>query len=542
MQFVLALGASVAFTGAAEAKAPSIWVQCDGYPKPAASGVKLLRGLAAVGTLGLSGLPETFNPEGRETGEAGVTACQSALAELGGSDNWLRRVTLQQGLAIHELEAKKPAEALAAVDAAVAAAGENSANLYFKRSTGVSLDILRGIALLQLGRSDEGLASVRRAAEARPWSARVKIVALSMLGIDPIVEPIEFTLAEELSRLDPSSVAVPANIYLRGGRYADAWRLYKAHRTAGAEGSDADQPGDQPFKIPVIKVKSDFSDDLLAAFAAARAGDRKAADQILEQAISEAKESGTNLAKFRSETSPEQIETHQRSFLGNIERWRGMVDAAGLLAAGDAAGAQAKLMDGKEWPASPLLADLAADIRAKLPAGERKGLVAIDPAELRAKMGDNRKERLTRLVGLDLFDILPQPETESRLNGFSKQIGFGLKGTGFKSKMLPNGLTRIEFSGTVSSPLAVEEMTMLRAAQLAADAGHKGFKVEKRSDFSRYQQMTRYGIPEGPKTLVGFMTRIEVRFADDLSDPAVVNASALSAALSPIYIRPKSAR
>lgn len=533
-RIALALSASVAFAGAAEAKGPSIWVQCDGYPKPTASGVKLLRGLAALGTLGLTGLPETFNPEGRAHGEAGVAACTAALADSAASGNWLRRVTLGQGLAIHQLEAKKPEAALAAIDAALAAAGENRSNPYFARSSGVSLDILRGIALLQLGRAEEGLASVRRAAEARPWSARVKIVALGMLGLDPAVEPVEFTLAEELRRLDPSSAKVPASMYLRGGRYAEAWRLYKAQMAMGTEAGETISDSG----LPVRQLKSDFTDQLLAAFAAARAGEGAAANEIMEGALKEARASAAILAKFRGEVAGPQLAEHEKALTAGIERWRGAVDAAALLAAGDAAGAQAKLIAGTEWPASPLLGDLAADIRARLPADQRKGLVAIEPAELRAKLGDNREAALARMVGMDLFEILPQPEDENRLNGFSKQIGFGLKGTGFKSKKLPSGLTRIEFVGTVSSPMAVEEMTMLRAARLATEAGHKGFKVEKRSDYSRYSQMTYNGTPVGKKTLAGYMTQVEVRFVDDLADPSAVDAAALAAALGPIYIRP----
>lgn len=538
-QVALAMGMSFAWTGAAQAKGPSIWVQCDGYPKPTASGVKILRGLAAIGTLGLSGLPEQFNPEGRAEGAAGVTACTAALAELGTSENWLRRVTLQQGLAIHNLEAKQPAAALAAVDAALAAAGEDRENPFFKRSTAVSLDILRGIALLQLGRADEGLASVRRAAEARPWSARVKTLALSMLSIDPVVEPVEFALAEDLRRLDPSTANVPAGIYLRGGRYADAWRLFKAQSAARVE--DTETTAGTGI-LPLVKLRTNFGDDVLAAFAAARAGDREAADGILDGAVKQAKVSAATLAKFRGETTPAQLAVHEASLTSGIERWRGMIAAAGLLASGDAAGAQAKLLSESEWPATPLLADLAADIRAKIPTAERKGLVAIEPSELRAKFGDERAERLAKLVGLDLFDILPQPETESRLNGFSKQIGFGLKGTGFKSKKLPDGLTRIEFAGTVSSPIAVEEMTLLRAARVASEAGHKGFEIVKRSDFSRYSQMMQRNIPIGPKRLVGYMTRVEIRFTDDLANPAALDAAVLSKVLSPIYIRPKPAR
>jgi hypothetical protein len=55
-------------------------------------------------------------------------------------------------------------------------------------------------------------------------------------------------------------------------------------------------------------------------------------------------------------------------------------------------------------------------------------------------------------------------------------------------------------------------------------------------------QMTRNGIPMGERTLAGYLTRIEVRFTDDLSDPAAIDAAALSAALSPVYIRPQTRR
>ena len=220
-----------------------------------------------------------------------------------------------------------------------------------------------------------------------------------------------------------------------------------------------------------------------------------------------------------------------------MEHWRPLVTAAARLAAGDAAAAQESLVAATQWPVTPLLGDLAADIRAKLPAEARKGMVAIEPEAFATKLRGDVNARLDRIASPELFSFLPEPEDEDRLNSFSGQFGLGLKSTGFKDKLLENGLTRIEFAGSSSSPLAVEEMTLLRAARLARKAGRKGFVVEKREDYTRHKQMTMNGAPIGPSTLAGFMTKIEVRFVDDLSRPGAIDAAKVDEALSPLYAR-----
>lgn len=533
LRIALAAAAALTLAATAEAKKPSLWAKCDGYPKPESTATKVAKGLAALGTLGLSGLPESFNASHRAPGEAGVEACTTALADPdAASVSWIRKVTLNQWLAIHQLEAKRPEAALAALDAAVAAAsGPNATDPMFVRSTGVTLDVLRSITLLRLGRTDEGLASARRAASARPWSARVQILALGLLGLDQAVEPTEYAIADRLRSIDPSALSISGSMYVRGGRYAEAWALYKAKR-AQAPPVELSKSG-----LPLVSFKADFDDDLLAAFAAARSGEREAATAIFTQTIAEAKASAGQLAAFRRETDADQLKQHELSFIAPIERWRPMVDAAGLLASGDAAAAQDALLAAAEWPASPLLTSLISDLRAKLPAEARKGLVSIDPAATQAKLMEDSARRIDRIVGADIFEMLPEPEDEGRLNGFSKQFGLGLKPTGFKSKKLENGLTRIEFVGSVSSPLAVEEMTLLRAARLALESGNKGFVVEKRSDFTRWSQMTMNGSPIGNRTLAGYMTQIEVRFVPDAAMPGAIDAAALEAELAPIYVR-----
>ncbi|HEX8241747.1 MAG TPA: hypothetical protein VF574_18575 [Allosphingosinicella sp.] len=533
----LAAAAALAFAGAAEAKTPSLWVQCDGYPKPESRGTKIVKGLAAVSTLGIFGVPETFNPDGRAAGEAGVAACTAALADpAAASAPWIRRVTLNQGLAVHQLEAKRPEAALAALDAAVAAAGANAADPYYARSTGVSLDLLRALALFGLGRDQEGAASALRAAEARPWSARAQILALTMLAADRAVTPAQLAVVERLVRIDPSSGEMPGSLYLRAGRYPEAWAwLKKSYDRRRAD------PGggmvDRALRLAVIDPRPA---DYLIAFAAARAGDKAGSDAVLAELQSSAKATIDRLAAAKVPTPPDRLAQVEAMLFRPRDQWQPMIDAANLLAAGDAAAAQERLVSATEWPAPPLLIGLVRDLRSKLPPAARKGLVAIDPDLTEGKVAPSPEARLARLANAAVFESLPEPEDENRLNGFSRQFGLGLKSTGFKSKTLDTGLTRIEFVGSVSSPLAVEEMTLLRAAQLARESGRKGFVIEKRSDYTRYSQMTMNGTPVGPQRLAGYMTRIEVRFTDE-PDPAAIPAAALIDTLAPIYIRPKPA-
>jgi hypothetical protein len=525
----LAAAAAIVAASPAASKTASIWVQCDGYPKPEDSGVKLVKGLAALSTLGIFGVPEHYEPERRAVAEAGVAACQEALANsAAASGPWIRRVTLNEALAIHQLEAKKPDAALLAIQAARAAAGQNASNPYYARSTGVSLDLLEAISLVRLDRGAESIAVARRAGAARPWSVRVQAVALALLSWDDAMDEPKMAVVDRLRRLNPGSNDLAATLMLRAGRYKDAWALFRPAALPAEEKTN---------DVPLFTGSSTLP---LAAFTAARAGDRKGSDAVVARITAQAEAAGGRLANMKLHISGANDPSATAKFLLQpLERWRPMIDAANLLAAGDARAAQDRLLSTSTWPAIPMLADLVTDLRAKLPEKDRRGLVLIDPAQIRAKGKEGSAAKLERVNGAELFKILPEPEDENRLNAFSKQFGFGLKPTGFKDKKLDSGLTRIEYVGSVSSPLAVEEMTLLRAAQLALAAGQKGFVIENRSDFTRMRQMTMRGTPIGSPTLAGYMTQIDVRFVPDLADARAVDASTLSDTLKAVYVRPQ---
>ena len=103
----LALGAAMFLCATAEAKPPTAFVQCDGYARPKPGSNNLVKGKALTRSWGFAAI-SSFNPRGRLPGAAGVTACRTALADpLTAETGWIRRVTLNQALALHHLEARE---------------------------------------------------------------------------------------------------------------------------------------------------------------------------------------------------------------------------------------------------------------------------------------------------------------------------------------------------------------------------------------------------------------------------------------------------
>ena len=121
-------------------------------------------------------------------------------------------------------------------------------------------------------------------------------------------------------------------------------------------------------------------------------------------------------------------------------------------------------------------------------------------------------------------------------NAFSGSVPF-FNSNGFKDKPMKDGRgTTIEFTGDNSSPMAVEEMTLLRAADLAVAAGKPGFIILDKRDFSRSTQMTINGSPGCNATPAGFMTQLGVAFADTGADSdRFIAADAVIADLAPVY-------
>ena len=520
----------------AQAKEASVWIKCDGYNKAQNGGGGLSLGGSLLGRLVGSKLP--FQPGNQADGVTGVNACNEALnsPELDKLD-WTRRTSLLKARAIHNLEALRYTEALTDIDAARATALGKDASIFYARSTGLALDLLQSYTLLLLNKDSDAARYARQVAQARPYSAQIQGLALFIMTYDPASADQTLKIAEHVNRLSPELGAIRLSILMTAKRYREAAELFT--QEFGAK-SDWVVQSDTLIDLDQLSRAS------IAAYVMARAGRQSEASAILAASRTRiAKAEKLKMRQFPvlplTILDPD-VTKAKTKISETLENWEPMIAAAALFVAGDAMKAQDALIAKDGYPANDLFLGMIEDLRTAIPAEKRKALVAADPTELREKISGNRAERLKKITNNDLFNLLPQAEDEEKLNSFSSQAGFGLKSTGFKSKVQPDGATLIEFVGTVSSPQAIAEMVLLRAATLAADAKKPAFVIEKNNNYTRFSQTTYNGTPIGERRFAGYKSELTVRFVDDVATPrAIVNEEVVSA-LKPIYVRASSGK
>jgi hypothetical protein len=112
---------------------------------------------------------------------------------------------------------------------------------------------------------------------------------------------------------------------------------------------------------------------------------------------------------------------------------------------------------------------------------------------------------------------------------------------GFRSTPNVDGTIKVEFIGNTPSPLLVQEMTLLRAAEVTKEAGKPAFVIENRKDYSRVMQTTQYGAVISSRP-AGYKTELTIRPLDTLSGPRVLNATAVIDGLGPLYYEEKLAK
>ena len=119
-------------------------------------------------------------------------------------------------------------------------------------------------------------------------------------------------------------------------------------------------------------------------------------------------------------------------------------------------------------------------------------------------------------------------------------MGFGLLGgiprtSGFEETENEDGSVKVEYTGNTTSGAVVQEMTLLRAAEVAQAAGKSHFHITGRQDFQRYLTMTQYGV-EQSRTLTGYKTDMTIRLLDNADgQPHAVDAVEIIDTLGPVY-------
>jgi len=81
----------------------------------------------------------------------------------------------------------------------------------------------------------------------------------------------------------------------------------------------------------------------------------------------------------------------------------------------------------------------------------------------------------------------------------------------------------------------VQEMTLLRAAELAQKAGKPQFAIVSRNDYTRFQTMRQYNV-EISRTPIGYKSELTIRFLNGEENiPAAFDTLKIIDDLGPLY-------
>lgn len=542
----MVLGAAVP----AQAGESEDFAGCDGLRKPKSKDDGM-RGVASQPSYGF-GLANA-----QSQSAAAIAACTRALT--GGTllpTQTLRRAHLLRARAAAKLRLGESAGALADLDQAEQAVGAQRGEKFFDRSMGASLDLLRALALTQQGDSVSALPLATRAAEQRPFALQVQMAAAMVRETarhgDATVDP----QWDRLVRLQPELASSLISLETSLGRYPSAIAIaraapLRAKLLAGdQEGADRFAALGQHGRALLASATAGY--DL--AYALAATGDIAGARAELDKASATYGQlSGAAVvptaaadAGLTGDGAGNATPAKPSTLFAPQER---MVEARIALA--EKRVADAEKLAQERLPFGAPARDLhAAIIAAK---GEKNPPVIVPAAD------DNPLAARRRSIGQLADTLLIAHETprsvidyqKSRPNVLAALVGAAFsmgttllsgipKTAGFKETANADGTIVVEYTGSTPSAPMVQEMTLLRAAELARAASKPGFAIVARDDYARYLTTTQYGAPIS-RTPTGHKTVITIRLLDtpETAQAQGFEAVAVIDRLGPLYYEDK---
>lgn len=533
--FLLALGVVVAVP--AQASDKKDFEACDGRVHPAKQSDGM-RGEAPQGMF-----PTTTSPN------VTIAACTRALASprlLPGQS--LRRAHLLRARAAAELKSGDTAKALADLDLAEAATPNLVADPFYNRSMAVSLKLLRAIALAHSGDLDGAMPLARAASEARPYSLQVQQAAAAILQAGRPVGTASPSPWTPMARLAPKLANTAVMREAEIGNFA----AVRAMRPA----VQIEWPT-TPLQPLALLAQGGDSTDLLSnvvvslhlAYADAAAGDSARARSGLEEV--RAKISASRPVP-NEKASGLEFGANLWSALDRYIEVRGrQIDARIAVAEARPADAIAALV------AAPMPRDAATIelLTALKTAAAANQTMVPDVTPFSSELAATRKKELLAAIPSAL--LAPEtpravvdyerarPNILGALVGGALSLGTSLLGgidrtDGFRTTDKPDGTIQVEFIGNTPSATLVQEMTLLRAAEVARSKGKPGFVIVERQDFARRLNTMRYGATIS-SVAQGFKTELTIRCVDAGVEPErALDAVAIIDSLGPLYYEEKS--
>jgi tetratricopeptide (TPR) repeat protein len=532
-----ALLSALACTGQANASDTDIFAGCDGNGKPGKSAD------------GLSYPQNTIRYGDYASGssQATIAACTGALAhpKLLPTQN-LRRARLLRARATAQLRADKLPEALADIDLASAAAGTSEGDALYKRSMAVSLGLLRALVYDQMGNREEALRLARESAAARPYSLEVQRVAAHLLLTHDQNDASAQATLLAANRLDPDFAQYQMTVLGFTGDFKSMALLSlppMAKPASGAEGTPLAAASLQDL----LSARSQITGGMMLAYARATTGD--AAGARRDMALTKAR-----LAELSASTativSAETRASLFKPYDDLIASYETRIEARIALLEGRRDNALAKIQ-GARLPVDPVTADLLKAVRTAqgLPNTPQPGELDLS-ADRQATARKALFEDMVKLAmiepetaGTNSVYKRSRPDVLGALVGAAFSMGTtlladGVRNTnGFSATPNADGSVQVSLTGNTPAAAVVREMTLLRAAEMALEAGKPAFVIASRNDYARTLTSTQYGstISSVP---TGYKTDMVVRFLPDAAAEArALDAKAVVAALGPFYYK-----
>jgi hypothetical protein len=528
---------------------------CDGYGAPGRSSDGISRGVSGFTALMVGG---TESSQLRRSelvyGRRGIDICTALLdyrwmlPEYG-----LRRASLLEARGLHRLGAGDPPAALADFDLAREAAGAGDA--LTDRSFLLGLRLARAYAQYKAGDMASAAAESQAVIAARPYDSRLAETAAQLQFSAARDWPAYLRNLREIARIDPNVISRLYTLAFIRGEFGEVIALHPQVRfgTPPAPGGGYVIPGrDEAIAETAVRQATV---DGFHAYALQANGRNTEADAALAAA-------GARLAQAMLqpplETGRTELTRAQRSqfaamlarrpeAVAAIAKWERMIRLRRQVAEGNIAAAIADMQAKPVDPDSAALDLFEAMIRAQPALGAEMSVMVV---RLRARIATDL-DRALDLSVQELARRLPEPESVQRMPSYDGGAG-ALDGNGYRS--LPGtdgaGTQTIRFASGRGSISVANEMALLRAADLARQAGRRGLIVLRRGDVVRSTTITTYYGGSGPATPSGQEAEIEIAFVDPAALPPaytgagwrVLDPEIIWSALSPIYVRQSPTR
>jgi hypothetical protein len=523
--------------------------ECDGYGPPSGGGDGMTKWALAMGVFALGG-GNTRRVTPRFVEPYGVADCGAALADLEKYPGyWLRKVSLLRGRAIHRLEIGDTTGALKDLDAADAAAVDKD-DIYYQRSLKLGADLARAYALRLAGDAAKADALAMQAWSTRPYSQEAAYAALITMGPDAPTEDIErvlralvqyvpgaadqlFVEAFEYGRFDEAvelypGIAPTPKLGDTPMEFRAALQLAQTNR-ADAEVFWARESGRFAYALAALGRSADARDALKAA------RDRLAAATPAQAPPAQ----GASVADLTKAAVRGQADLQIKTTVPPVlDSWARLVEARLAVNEGRAEEAWSSVTHAQPL-ASRATVDLLKAVAAKAPS-HAAFADQIEQTFIRAR----RPSRAAELKGL--FETLPETETRERLAAYGSGFSWGSSATVTENPA--QGFTTVKYRGFKAPFPVLEDMALLKAADLARRAGKKGVVVLARRNINH--TITKYMYGQAIRTdPAGYETQLDVMLVDPAAPPAayqnarwrIIDADAVYAALAPVYIAPADA-